>query len=186
MTYGLPKSVTVNGNVYDIRSDFRDILELMRAINDPDITDQERAWVIVQIFYPDAEKIPTDDIEEAIHQCFIFLNGGREESPNSKDCPILVDWEKDFPLMIAPINRVLGHESRAEKYLHWWTFLSAYMEIGGDCTFAQVVHIREAQRRGRKLDDSDAEWYRQNKDLVDIAPRYTDADLEELQKWGGG
>ena len=44
-------------------------------------------------------------------------------------------------------NRVLGQEVRAAKYMHWWTFLAAYQEIG-ECTFAQIVRIRDRLARG--------------------------------------
>ena len=96
-----------------------------------------------------------------------------------------MDWEQDFPYIIAPVNRVIGHEIRAEAYLHWWTFLSAYMEIG-ECTFAQIVHIRDARNRGKRLDDADREWYRRNHKLVDIKTRYTAAEEEFMKMWGGG
>jgi len=46
----------------------------------------------------------------------------------------LADWEQDFPLIVNPVNRVLGYEVRDCEYCHWWTFLSAYYEIG-DCLF---------------------------------------------------
>ena len=96
-----------------------------------------------------------------------------------------MDWEQDYGLMIAPINRVIGREIRAMEYMHWWTFLAAYQEIG-DCTFAQVVRIRYRLARGKTLDKSDREWYRKNRHLVDFKRKYTSADDELMKEWGGG
>lgn len=132
-----------------------------------------------------------EDYEAAIRECFWFINGGKYEE-SSKKKPRLVAWEQDFPYIAAPINRVLGYEIRAVEYdpetntggLHWWTFLSAYMEIG-DCLFAQVVGIRSKKARGKKLDASDQEFYRRNRDLVDIKARYTEAEEELLKQWTG-
>ena len=98
--------------------------------------------------------------------------------------PRLVDWEQDYGLMIAPINRVIGREIRAVEYMHWWTFLAAYQEIG-DCTFAQVVRIRDYLSRGKKLDKADQEWYRKNRHLVDFKRKYTSADDALMKEWGG-
>lgn len=67
--------------------------------------------------------------------------------------------------------------------MHWWYFLAAYQQIG-DCTFAQVVRIRDRLTRGKRLDKSDQEWYRKNRHLVDFKRKYTSADDELTKKWG--
>ena len=95
----------------------------------------------------------------------------------------LVNWEKDFNYIVAPINRVLGKEVRAAEYMHWWTFIAAYYEIGGDCLFAQIVHIRNLLQHGKPLDKQDREWYQKNRDLVDIREQYTEKDDEALKEW---
>ena len=77
----------------------------------------------------------------------------------------------------------MGKEVRSVEYLHWWTFISAYYEIG-DCTFAQIVRIRNQLAKGKKLDDFDKEWYRDHRELVDIKQTYTDAEQEILKQWG--
>ena len=87
---------------------------------------------------------------------------------------------------MAPINRVLGKEIRAAEYLHWWTFISAYYEIGGDCTFAQIVRIREKKAKGKPLDKQEQAWYRQNRSLVDFRTNYTKAEDDVLKQWGAG
>lgn len=79
---------------------------------------------------------------------------------------------------------MLGREIRASEPLHWWSFLAAYYEIG-DCTFAQVVRIRDRLARGRPLDRQDREWYRQNRRLVDMKRRYTAAEDTLLDVWTG-
>ena len=94
-----------------------------------------------------------------------------------------MDWKQDFKLIVAPINRVTGREIRSLDYLHWWTFLAAYYEIG-DCLFAQVVRVREQKSRGKALDNADAEFYRRNRDIVDLKTAYTQSDNEAFGAWG--
>lgn len=96
--------------------------------------------------------------------------------------PKLVDWEQDFTYIVAPINRVTGQEVRAVEYMHWWTFLLAYYEIG-DCTFAQIVRIRDLRARGKPLDKTDQDWYNRNRRLVDFKRKYTEQDEEKFSKW---
>lgn len=189
MNYDLPKSLNVCGVDYEIRSDFRAALDICAALEDPELNTQDKVLVALVILYPGFDDIPFEHYEEAIKQCFWFINGG-SHTPDKKE-PKLVSWNQDAQFIIAPISRVLGQDIRAVEYnwetneggLHWWTFLSAYMEIG-DCTFAQIVRIRNLKAKGKKLDKSDQEWYRQNRELVDIKTSHTEAEQNVLKQWG--
>ena len=181
MRYSLPTTVDINGTEYAIRSDYRDILTIIEAFSDTELTDEDRAEVALDIFYPGFREMSQIDYEEALHQCVVFINGGKEIKPQ-KQGPKLMDWQQDFPLIVAPVNRVLGTEVRAEKYVHWFTWLSAYAEIG-DCTFAQVVAIRSKKAKGKKLDKAEQEFYKNNRDLVDFERKYTAEDEEIINSW---
>ena len=171
MNWSLPESVEIAGEEYPIRTDYRCILDILTDLSDPEADGQERALALLIGLYP----------EEAVEAGLRFIKCDGEEAPHK--APRLVDWEQDYSLMIAPINRVLGREVRAAEYLHWYTFLAAYCEIG-DCTFAQVVRIRDRLSRGKPLDRSDREWYRKNRHLVDFKRKYTEAEDEAAKKWG--
>jgi hypothetical protein len=103
--YDLPTSVTVGGVEYEIRSDYRAVLDICTALSDPELSDQERALVALEIFYPALEDMPPSHYEEAIKKCFWFVSCGDENKENSG--PRLVDWEKDFKFIAAPVNRIL-------------------------------------------------------------------------------
>lgn len=184
MDYTLPKAISIGGKEYSIRYDFRPILDICAAMEDPDLDAQEKAWVACNIFYPDFSSIPTKHLTEAVEKCYWFIGGG-DIGPKHKG-PVLVSWEKDVKHIIAPINRVLGFEIRdtPENGLHWWTFLSAYMEVG-DCTFAQIVRIRNLLAKGKKLDKHDREWYRANAHLVNMPARLSQAEMEFLAQRAG-
>lgn len=183
INYGLPKAVEVNGKERAIRSDYRAILDIIEALNDPNLRENEKAYVVLDIFYCDMDDLKEEDLEPAINECFKFINGN--ETRQQSKAPKLVDWEKDFSLIIAPINAVAGREIRADEYCHWWTFLAYYNEINGDCTFAQVVRIRDKQARGKSLDKDEREWLNRNRELVELPSHYTDEEEEILKMWGG-
>ena len=181
MTWELPVSVDIQGTAYEIRSDYRCILDICTAITDPELSNQDKSETVLVIFYP--VDIPPEHWEEAVEKCLWFINGG--DVPDGRRAPKLVDWEQDFSLIVPPVNRVLGREVRSIEYLHWWTFLGAYHEIG-DCTFAQVVRLRDHIARGKKMDKSDQEWYRRNRQLVDFKNRYTAEEDDTARLWGCG
>lgn len=181
MTYELPTVVLIEGAEYPIRSDYRAVLDICAALSDPELDDQSKAFVALTIFYPGFDAMPQGCYEEALKQCFWFINCGSAEDQTPK-APKLMDWEQDFQLIVAPVNRVLGKEIRAAEYLHWWTFIAAYYEIG-DCLFSQVVRIRDMKARGKKLDKADQEFYRRNRRLVDLKTVYTEQEESVLNSW---
>lgn len=182
MNYELPKSVRIGGADYKIRSDFRAILDICAALEDIELKDGEKAEVAIKIFYPEYESIPLDQLQEAVEQCFLFINCGKEE-PNKKPAPKLIDWQQDFQYIIAPVNRVCGKEVRAVEYMHWWTFIAYYQEIG-DCTFRQIVNVRYKKAYGKKLEKNEQEWYKRNRDMIDIRQKLTEEEGKMLAEFG--
>lgn len=180
MNWSLPDSVEVCGVIYPIRTDYRCILDILTDISDPEADGQDRAAALLVGLYPGFEDMPPYHYDDAIREGLRFINCDSEDAPHK--APRLVDWEQDYGLIISPVNRVIGKEIRAVEYIHWWTFLAAYQEIG-DCTFAQVVRIRDHLARG-KMDKSDWEWYRKNRHLVDFKRKYTATEDSAAKEWG--
>jgi len=191
--YDLPRSVEVGGEKYEIRTDYRCILDICGVYADPEYSDEEKALTIMDMFYfsPRWEEMPSRLWREAMEKCAWFVDGGDHPTARAPS-PNLVDWEQDFRLIAAPVSRVYGQDIRAIPYdpetntggLHWWTFLAYYMEIG-DCLFAQVMRIRDMKIRGKRMDKQDKEFYRRNQDLIDIKTRYTESEEEFFKQWGG-
>lgn len=182
MNYDLPETIEVGGTTYAIRWDFRAAMDILAALEDPALDNAEKAEGALTILYPDFGEMPPEHYEDALKACFEFINGGKAE-PEQQKKPRLVSWEQDFDLIAAPVSRVLGYDVRRREPTHWWTFLSAYMEIG-DCLFAQAVAIRRKQARGEALSKDERCWYRENRALVDFKVEYTAAERDVLATWG--
>ena len=182
MIFDLPTAVEFGGRSWDIATDYRDILRILTAFEDPDLEDVEKVMLCLYNLYVDFEDIPQDQLQAAYDAAMRFIDCGSE---SREDGPRTMDWTQDAELIFPAVNRAAGFEVRSVDYLHWWTFLSAYMEIG-ECTFAQIVHIRDAKNRGKALDKTDQEWYRKNRSIVDLKTNYTSAEKELFRKWGGG
>lgn len=187
-TWELPRSATINGREFPIRSDYRAALDALSVLADPGLDDNERGVLTLTILYPDAADMDPTDHAEAIEFAKWFLAGG---DGATKAPPVkLADWEQDFPIIVGPVNRVLGYECRAVPYdpdaneggLHWWTFLAAYNEVG-DCLFAQVVAIRKKIAQGRKLEKHEQRFYREHGDLVDLKRKETPEEERILEHW---
>lgn len=110
---------------------------------------------------------------------FRIINNGEEDETNDQK-PQLMDWQYDFPQLVPPISRVLGYDVRTpDKYTHWYTFLSGYMEIG-ECTFSTIVSIRSKKARGQKLDKWEIDYIREHRKLVELPQKLTAEEMELL------
>ena len=92
-----------------------------------------------------------------------------------------MDWDQDADIIIPAINRVAGTgDVRAMPYLHWWTFLGYYMEIG-ESLFSNIVQIRQKKAKRKKLEKWEQEFYRENKKLIDIKAKLSEEE-EEIRR----
>ena len=178
MMWDLPISVEIDGKEYAItnKCDYRMVLDVICALNDNELDDEQKVKTALYVFYEDIT--PCQDLKKAIKEMYKIIAYGEEQEENQEQKPKLMDWEHDFNLLVAPINRVLGYEIRSVNYLHWYTFLSGYYEIG-ECTFSNVVSIRSKKAKGKKLEKWEQEFYRENKKMVDLPQNLT----EEEQEW---
>lgn len=178
MMWDLPIAVEIDGKKHNIRNkcDYRVVLDVICALNDNDLTDKEKAECALFIFYEDFADI--DDFQTAIKEMFRIINGGEEQDESQEQKPSLMDWEHDFPVLVAPINRVLNCEIRSVDYLHWFSLLSAYMEIG-ECTFLTIVSIRSKRMKGKKLEKWEEEYLREHRKMIELPMKLT-AEEEEF------
>lgn len=169
-----PKSVIIGNADFEIRTDYRVVLDLLSALNNPELTDSNKeinaymqSRLILEIMYPDYQLIPQSNIQEAIDRVAEFIDMGLGDDSKK---PKMMDWEQDAAIIIPSINKVLNKEIRAEKYIHWWTFLGAYMEIG-EGLFSNIIHVRQKKLKGKKLEKWEQEFYKENKHLIDFQQR---------------
>ncbi len=173
----LPREAVIGGRHYALHTDFRDILEIFSYLEDPELPQYLRWQIALALFFEG--EIPPEDQQAALSYLLKFLNGGEEEK--SRPGPKLLDWQQDAGMIVADINKTAGQEIRALPFVHWWTFLSWFHAIG-EGQLSTVVAIRQKLRRGKPLEKWEKDFYRENKETVDIQRRYSAAELEEQER----
>lgn len=165
--YSLPVSVNAGGCELPIRTDYRAVLDVLAAMNDPALDDRARAYVTLRIIFPG--EVPPRLTGEAIAAACRFIDGGIPAYAGTRRGAgvRLIDWEADAALIIPAVNRVAHTEIRALPYLHWWTFLSYFFEIG-ESLFSSVLRIRYKRAHGMRLDPGESEFYRRNRAVCDM------------------
>lgn len=182
----LPNTLTVDGTDYPIRSDYRNVLQAFEAFQDPELNAGEKWIVAVYLLFEDFSC--ADDVlqavqdgfgmEDAIAQISWFISAGAPQ----KDKEILEKpvyaWRQDEQMIFSAVNKVAGQETRELDYLHWWTFLGYFREIG-EGTFSFIVGIRDKLNKGKKLEKQEKDFLARNRELVILRKEKTKEELEE-------
>lgn len=172
----LPTTLDIDGKEYKIRTDYRIVLTIFEAFNDIELKDNEKIYVMLELLY---EEKP-DNLEEAIKQANWFLDGGKQYEEFNKTKKVM-DWEQDESIIFSAVNKVAGYETRSKEYIHWWTFLGYFSEIG-EGLFSTVINIRQKKNRGKKLEKYEQEFYKNNKQLIDLKQKYTTEEQNEIDR----
>ena len=178
----LPKSININGTDRAKRSDLRTSLLIFQGYKDVELTEQEKVMVMLECLY--FESISDGDYQEATEKAVWFLDGGSQSATTenkSQKTKKLMDWEQDEQMIFSAVNKVAGFEVRAKDYLHWWTFLGFFNEIG-EGLFSTVIGIRQKQAKGKKLEKYEQEFVRENKGLVTLKEKLSAEEQAEIDR----
>lgn len=177
----LPVALEIRGMEYEIRTDFRAVLDIFAAFNDNGLKDWEKLSVMLTILYVHSDEIPRECYQEAIQQANWFIDCGIQENKNK---PRTMDWEKDANIIFPAINHIAGREVRdPEVYTHWWTFIGYYMEIR-EGVFSTVLRIRQKMESGESLEKWEAKFHRENRGLCTLQKmsKEEEADLAFIKQ----
>ena len=180
MIFDLPTALEFGGRAWAIHTDYRDVLRTLTAFEDPNLTDEEKAYICLHNTYPDLAEIPQKDLQAALDAAIAFIDHGATDDGPS---PRTMDWEQDAPLIFPAVNRAAGFEVRSAEYLHWWTFMGFFMEIR-DTTFATVLSLRQKKygKHRKKLEKHEQEFWKNNASICELKTRYTDEELAEQER----
>ena len=186
MVGDLPKSVIIDGEEWDIRTDYRDILKVLLAFNDPNIENAEKIFICLKVIYEGFSEMPEEEYEIAFREAIRFIDYDLPESKRKGRNIRMMDWEQDGNMLFAALNKVAGREIRSLEYLHWWTLMGYFMEIPTDGVFGSILRLRQKKHTGKKkLDKAEKEFWSNNRELCEIKPKLSDeekAAKERLKK----
>lgn len=160
----LPKTLTIDGKRYKIRTDYRNVLRIFEAFADENLSDSDKLLVCLQRMYVDFRLIPRSKYKEAYEQIYWFIGCGK---PEEKRPPVKIfDWIKDEPILFPAVNKIAGKEVRETPYVHWWTFMGYFDSVDPESLFGTVLSLRQKKMKGKKLEKHEREFINNNKVLM--------------------
>lgn len=159
-----PTKILINNKEYDINYDFRTILKIIIALEDPNLYLEEKAQIMLDLLYK--EKIPDKDIEEACKKASLFIDCGKYNNNSKKDKRIY-SFTKDGNFILTGINSTHNIDLSEKVNFHWWKFMALFMDMDNECFFSELVYFRKRKLDG-KLTKEEKEKYKKIKDIVDL------------------
>ncbi len=162
----LPTKIKVNDNIYNINYDFRTIINIILAFEDKELTNSEQVYIMLKNLYE--EEIRPEDMVEAMKKGLKFIDGGVEPDLENNIKPKRIySFKKDGNYIFSGINQTHHINLSENENMHWWVFLSFFMDMSTDCTFGELVYYRK-RKNENKLTKEEKEQYKKIKKLVDL------------------
>lgn len=169
LTEKFPHAVRINGEVYELNTDFRVGLKIMQAFEDPRLATLEKKVIMCDLLFQNVPK----DLNAATIAAIKFLDCGkpRREANSGR----VYSFSKDSEYIYSAFLQTFGVDLQTAE-MHWWKFCAMFGDLGQETTFNQIVGLRSRKQRG-KLSKEDREiWFRMH-DVLTLEEE-TEADPE--------
>lgn len=166
LTDKLPTKIRVNKKIYDINYDYKTAIKTLMAFEDDELTQNEKCYILLNNIYK--QEIPQNDEIEAITKAIKFLNLGVDSESNSNSEKMRIySFKKDASYIYSGISQTHKIDLEKEANLHFWKFMSLFMDMTPECMFGDLIYYRKRKQEG-KLTKEEKQQYEKIKDLVEL------------------
>lgn len=156
LIHGLPTAIEIDGQEHEINADYQTGLQILTAFEDPELTTQERYAVMVALLY----KTQPANFQDAVRLGVLFLDGG--QSPEGKkiasDGNRYYSFTHDARWIYAGVDRVLQGRLSRGAFVHWWEFITAFMELPQECMMSRILYLRQQYAKGKLTREERTLW----------------------------
>jgi hypothetical protein len=136
----LPVTVTLGGERFPIRHDFRDGIRFEAMVDSDKVPEQAKVSLALDIWYP--TRPPRRLAQEAIDAMLDFYRCGKDATESASEGQLYSfehDWDAIFAAFLSAYRINLLD---TETTLHWWEFRSMLTALPEDSQFMRIIEIR--------------------------------------------
>ena len=183
----VPTTVIIDDVEFEINSDFRISMMFELLINDPELSERERLYQALILYYP----IIPSNLEAAVDKIMWFYKCGKEEqeennntnkSSGKKTVKKIYDYEHDSEIIFASFMKSYNINLQRDN-LHWWEFKSLFDNIDEDSKLYNIIEIRSVNLNQIK-DKDKKNYYKKMKDLYKLPDNISKSEKEKLDELG--
>lgn len=133
--------------VFNIAVSYRSILAIFDMMNTPGLTDREKQWCMLRMFYLD--NVP-QDYNRADELANEFMQCGKGIVDKKQKEPCYYSWTQDGDYIYAAINQTFDGILKKEPDLHWFEFVNCFMCCTNpELRINEIICNRAAYHKGK-------------------------------------
>lgn len=162
----LPESVTVSGEEYEIRSNFRTSILFEILMQDDSLGNEEKVLKALKLYYP----IIPPDAAAATDAILWFYRCGKEDNQAKKQMAArkgktrVYSFDYDDDYIYAAFMSQYGIDLQDVEYIHWWKFRAMFNSLTSQNEFVKIMEYRSIDLKEDMPKDQKA-YYRKMKRL---------------------
>ena len=140
----------LNGQAWDIRTDFRIALQFESLMLDRSLAAREKVILAINLFFP---KLPPSPLEALDSIRWFYACGKGDESQSgsvTKAAKRIYDYDYDDAYIFAAFLSDYGIDLEAVPHLHWWKFKALFDALKPDNTICKIMEWRGADTKKMK------------------------------------
>lgn len=181
----LPDTLTVDGSIYAINSDFRIGIMFEQLMTDRTLLDHEKALMALNLYY--TESIPPN-LNEAIEKIKWFysrgeigkkepVKGNKKSKKENKKEESIYSFDYDDEYIYSAFLSQYGIDLQDVTDLHWWKFKALFKSLNDDNLFSKIMGYRAMKISG-DMTDNDKKFYKKMKRIYALPDDRTEAEKE--------
>lgn len=139
----LPESVEIDGEEYQINTDFRISIMFELLMQDDEVEDMDKTAQALNLYYP----VIPENKQKAVEKIIWFYRCGKETNQDSSNTgggtqKQVYSFDYDDGYIYEAFLREYGIDLQEIEYLHWWKFRSMFKGLPDDTEFVKIMGYR--------------------------------------------
>lgn len=161
----VPTSVIIDGEKYEINSNFRTSILFELMISDTELSEKQKLEQALKLYYP----IIPPNISEAIEKILWFYRCGKDIAKGkgkgkTKSNTRIYDYEHDDEYIYSAYLDQYKIDLQDIEDLHWWKFKAMFNSLSEECLFKKIMQYRATDTN--KIKDKDQKSFYKNMQKV--------------------
>ncbi|WP_346935307.1 bacteriophage Gp15 family protein [Clostridium sp.] len=163
----LPTKIEIDGEEYEINSNFRESILFELMMQDKSITEEDKIIQALELYYPILPK----DLNKAIEGILWFYRCGKDEVINKNKgtgkSTNVYSYDYDDDYIYSAFLDQYGVDLQDIEYLHWWKFRAMFKSLKEDNEIVKIMGYR-AMDVNKIKDKEQKAHYKKMQDLYKI------------------
>jgi hypothetical protein len=176
----LPNEVNVEGENYEINSDFRTSILFELLMQDIELSEENKIIEALELYYPILPKI-----NEAVEKILWFYRCGKDEietkNKGTGKSTQVYSYNYDDDYIYSAFLDQYRVDLQDIEYLHWWKFKAMFKSLKEDNEIVKIMGYR-AMDLGKIKDKEQKVHYKNMKELYKISSNISKDEKEKLSE----